>query len=166
MKLTVAAVGVVSALALSGCSSSGSGAAGDNAAGSGSPSAVAGTDVCDTLTAAINAAAHASWHAPTETDNGTLHNCVFGPSDPGVLTLQIANGESHAGFADNKQIVAAAGSVQSLSGIGDEAYTQTRGGAVLVASRQGDVGVVVQLQDGNKDTATAIARAALSVVAK
>ena len=122
--------------------------------------------MCDSLTARINAAAHASWQAPTETDNGTLHNCTFGPSDPGVLTLQIADGLSHVGFADNRAIVAASGSVTNVSGVGDEAYTQTQGGATLVAARQGDVGVVVQLQQGDKATAIAVARAALTVLAK
>ena len=122
--------------------------------------------VCTSLTAAVNVAAHASWKPPTETDNGTLHNCAFGPSDPGVLTVQIADGESRAGFVDNRALVASAGAVASVSGVGDEAYTQSLNGATLVATRQGDVGVVVQLQDGTKDDAVAIARAALTVLGK
>lgn len=122
--------------------------------------------MCDSLTADINTAVHGSWKAPAETDNGTLHTCSFGPSDPGVLTVLIADGMSHAGFVDNRSLVASSGAVTSLSGIGDEAYTQTKGGATLVAARQGDVGVAVQLQDGSKDSAVAIARAALTVLSR
>jgi hypothetical protein len=73
---------------------------------------------------------------------------------------------SHAGFANNRALVAAQGTVQTVAGLGDEAYAQTLNGATLVSVRQGNVGVAVQLQQGDKNTAIAVARAALSVVVK
>ena len=73
---------------------------------------------------------------------------------------------SHTGFVDNRALVAAHGAFDSVSGLGDEAYSQTLNGATLVSVRQGNVGVAVQLQQGTEDTAIAVARAALSVLVK
>ena len=153
-------------MVVTGCSSTGSSGTNGSESPSAAPTDTTSAGVCASLTTAINVAVHATWKTPTESDNGTLHNCTFGPSDAGVLTMQIADGETHAGFVDNRALVASAGAVSDVSGVGDEAYTQTLNGAVLIATRHGDVGVVVQLQQGSKDSAVAVARAALTVLNK
>jgi hypothetical protein len=145
---------------LVGCSSRGS-PSGDQP----SASSAAWTSRCGRLSAAVAEATRQKWSEPTQTDNGPLHQCRFITLDGESVVIQVADGESHVGFVHNRALVEnETGPVKTLEDLGSEAYTQTTGSTALVAVRQGDVGVTVQLQGAGLQTAQAVARAALSAL--
>jgi hypothetical protein len=163
------AIGAVSVAVLAGCSSSGSdqpatSPTSPSTSPSGSPAAAG--SLCARLAAPLRRATGVSWPTPQQVDNGPVHQCQFPLTDGHLMTVQIADGESHAGFADNRALVVnAGGPVQKVESLGDEAYSQTNGATAFVAARQGDVGVSVQLQGGTTNLAEAAVRAAFAVLA-